>query len=549
MSDIDALSATAQNEHRLGLLIMENRSGAALAAGAAHLRNAADAWGEAQKPTRRAVCLLDLARLQARLEQHRRAAEAAAEAQVIFQVAGDREQASDAASLAALSHHACGQSAEAEARMREALAISTERNDHLRMAQHQLDLARILIARGAAYDAISVANEAREVFDDYRQQVKSAECHEQLALAFAAERDWEPARRHFEQSAQILLDLGRPFEGTEVLSRYADVEAERGDGASAVAILERCLKIQRQHGHQALQAQTWRLLGMVHRRGGDQGRAHDAYQRSLEICAQLEDAAGRARTVYQIGSLLAESGDHQQAMEQLQDSLEAAEASGNMRILERILAALAKLYRQCGAHDQALQTMHRWTEVLRDLGDRQERLRVIGSIAKVHQERGAYDEAETHLRRLISVCNPQDDAAELAFAEHGLAVILVARQQEAEAVEHFVKALDLMRSLGSDATVTRRLPQVLHQYGNCLLQLERADPALECFNELLRLPAEQVGERLRARALVGLGNAYAQIGEERRAHEFFAQAAVLCEQQGDLRATRIIRRATAEAGG
>ncbi len=547
MPEREEIQAKAQNERRLGLLIMENKSGAALTSAITHLRAAADAWGAIEVPTRRAECLMDLSQVHSRLEQFRRAADAAREALRIFLSSDRFEDACDAASAAGNALLALGEHREAERCLRQAEELANDLNEHLRMAQTRLDLTRVLIARRAAYDAINVCNEAREIFDDYRKGTKSAECHEQLGAAHAAEEEWEQSRRHYERAAEIFTELGRPFEASQVLSRFADVEADRGNHDHAIDILLRCLKLQKQHNNKGLQAQTYRLLGMVEVRKGDIEAALSAYEHSLDLCSILEDDAGRARTLYQIGSAQAQNRDPKAALDALEQSLAACERAGNHRIMERVLAAISKLHRLAGEHERALEIMHRWVEVLRELGERQDQLRVIGSIAKVHQERGSNDEAESHLRRLISVCTEPGDEHERAFAEHGLAVLLIGRKEYPEAAEHFERALSLFRTQREDPAVATRLPHLLYQYGNCLLQLERAEEALDRFNEALEYDrGEEANGRARARVLVGIGNAYGQLGRENQARQFFDQAARLCEQQGDLRATRIIRRATGE---
>ncbi len=51
-------------------------------------------------------------------------------------------------------------------------------------------------------------------------------------------------------------------------------------------------------------------------------------------------------------------------------------------------------------------------------------------------------------------------------------------------------------------------------------------------------------EKLRPKVLVGIGNAKAMLGHSGEARTIFDEAADLCEKQGDVRATTIIRRAT-----
>jgi hypothetical protein len=48
----------------------------------------------------------------------------------------------------------------------------------------------------------------------------------------------------------------------------------------------------------------------------------------------------------------------------------------------------------------------------------------------------------------------------------------------------------------------------------------------------------------RAKVLVGIGNAKAMLGQDAEAKSVFEEAALLCERQGDMKSTHIIRRAT-----
>ena len=125
-----------------------------------------------------------------------------------------------------------------------------------------------------------------------------------------------------------------------------------------------------------------------------------------------------------------------------------------------------------------------------------------------------------------------------------LAALFEARGFEVDTCEDGRRALALLEKCKDDPTVEARLPQIVYQYANSLLQLGRSDEALERFNEALQADPDNV--RSRARALVGIGNAHHHLGNEGLAKEFFDQAASLCEEQGDLRATKIIRRATRE---
>ena len=71
-----------------------------------------------------------------------------------------------------------------------------------------------------------------------------------------------------------------------------------------------------------------------------------------------------------------------------------------------------------------------------------------------------------------------------------------------------------------------------------------APKALEQFQRALDLYTYFEDDQSKARVLVGLGNANNLLGNSEDARSLLEEAAKLCESQGDMRATMIIRRAT-----
>ncbi len=540
------LEAKAHNERRLGLLIMENKSGPALAGGVTHLRAAAEAFAEAGWPARKAECLLHLGKLHTKRGCHQEAANAFDESAIILDNSDNAEkEASDAHAGAGCALRAVGKIEESIEHLRQALHLSTKLNDLLRKAEHQMELADSLIVHGSGDDGRDAAEAALKVFTDYKQGTDRARCLELLGRASALLNDHDQAAVHFEASATANMELGRRFEAAETLSHYADLQAKRGEYERALSTLDRCLEIHKQDHNRALTAATERLKGMVHGQAGDQSKALRSFRTSLELSKALKDHQGTARSLYLIGGVENKQGDVSAALETLQKSLAAAEDSGDLKLKERALAAIAKIQRRCEMHDEVLDTMHNWVEVLRELGERQDLLRVLGTMATIHQERGAVVEAEAHLRRLISVCTEPGDEAERLYAHHGLAVLLSKRMEHTEAGEHYRQALLGYRSLFDDerSKEQNKLLATLHyQYASALIRENDPNQALEQFDAALSTIEQD--ENQRARALVGMGNAHRMLGDEGSARHCFDQAAAVCEQQGDVRATSIIRKAT-----
>lgn len=534
------LRARADNERRLGLLILENKAGAALAAGIPHLRSACELWQQLGSPLRKAQCLCDLGRLHDKRASWREGADAWLEAWSIYSGNRMAKESCDAAGGAGRSLLALGEADRAAEMLDHELRLAAEINDHMRLAQARLASAACALVQHRAEQAIEHAGKALDTFRNFRQGLQVAKALACLAEAEDARGAHAAADGHDAAATQEYLDLGRTFEACEHLSKHAGRARARGDIDLARELLDRCRILAEQAGIVGLLGQALRLLGQLEQDCGRSREALALYARSRDLCAQDGDRDGLARSLYLIGGAHLADGDPAASRSAIEACLKALDASGDPRVRERALAALAKLHRRQGDHEAALATMQEWVTVLKDIGDRRETLRVLGRIAAVHEQRGATIEAEEHLRRLISVCTEPADSATRAEALHQLAVLLARRDEHAEAIGHYADALDLWRELGDEAQVRR----ASYQYGSSLLQLQRADEAKRVFSDCIA-EHERAGEvSALARVLVGMGNAWSQLGDQAQARACFERAATLCEQQGDIRATAVIRRAT-----
>ena len=188
-----ALEAKAHNERRLGLLIMENKGGAALAAGVTHLRNAIEAWNEANLPIRKAEVMLDLARLHSKREHFQESAETFVEALRICESGDAKKFANDAADGAGNAFLKAGDVKQAVKYLKRALEISEDINDHLRIAQNRIDLAAALTADNEPDLAIMHAEKALQIFSDFKKGIMVAKCHEEIAAASFKKGDFDKA--------------------------------------------------------------------------------------------------------------------------------------------------------------------------------------------------------------------------------------------------------------------------------------------------------------------------------------------------------------------
>jgi tetratricopeptide (TPR) repeat protein len=547
------LQDRAFSERRLGLMILENKDGAALASAIPHLQAALDIWRQLSWPTRIAELHVDLGQLQRKAGNSAQAAKAFREAFSLFAGAND-ERAIDAAILAGATCLEVNQQVEALEILTRAASLADERNDHLRIAAVQIDLGRAQVAAGNAAAALAAAARAMQIFESFKCHGEVARGHELFAHAHTINGNPQEAVRHFAAAAQLYGELARPVEAGEVLGRLANWHRDRNDLPAAEAVLERALALYLQTGKNGLVAQTLRRLGTIHAKCGEVDKAAQRYTRSLELCRSLDDHDGISRTLYLQGAADIRSGRIDAGLALLQESIAAAHQANLPGLLEPVYAAIARVHRSRGEHDAALAAMQQWVEVLKQQGDRSDALQVLGAIAEIYQDQGAWEEAEAHLQRLVRVTTAPADRDLHARSLRQLSTAEARRGAWSEARAHLTEALEAM----ADASVETRARLVAQLGHICLRQADallkaggpkavREPPeclqfALEHLQQAERLLVEVGDESALAKVLVDIGNVKALLGLTEEARQAFSRAAETCEKRGDLRATMIIRR-------
>ncbi len=536
MSDIDD---RANDARRLGLMIVESRTGQALAGAIPHLREAADLFGREQRSMRRAECLIDIGRVHARLGQPVDAAAVFAEALALVEDETDLTQAIIAASEGGLALLAHRDHDAALTMLCRAEALADKANDHLQLAQVRHDLAVCHIARGDSSAARVAAEAALKTFTAFRKVLQRAACIERLAEAEGNAGNAAEAAKHYAEAAGILHGLARHADSDAVMSRWADFERDRGAFDDAIRIDRERIAQHEGTGNRGLQSHALLHLGLVQAKRQDHDDSLATFRRALTLCDASEDHAGQAQANYHIGAALVRTGDAGEGLRRLQMAVELAGECSDHHTEEEALAAVVVQCRAIKDDAGAMLHLRRWADVLRRSGDRNHEIQALGELAEVGRKTGQFTSAEQALRDLIAACGEAQHRPQLIDAHHHLGVLLARRGDHAGALDHLNRSLELLGDLPAFALRA----QLLYRIGN--IELRREHPA-EALQLLQRALAANPDEKLRPRILVDLGNAQAKLGQEDIAIELFEQAAKVAEKQGDVRATQIIRRG---AGG
>lgn len=258
----------------------------------------------------------------------------------------------------------------------------------------------------------------------------------------------------------------------------------------------------------------------------------------------------------------------QQRLDTLQEQLAQMQIRGDVRAVADTLRSMAELDYSCSLLDEAIENFTRSSEKYRRLEDRTgeastlteigsiylERRRwleampflkqavplwrgidrsheavTLGKVAEVFRGLGDMDEAVKFDERALSIFIELGDKPEQAAVLNNIGMAKSTGAHRDKSLRFFLQARALYHEIGDSRGEATTLINLAAVHSLCAKQNE----ALVALTEALRLSVNHGHRAQEAEALSRIGVAYAALGQERFAHEFWARAIALYRELGD----------------
>jgi predicted ATPase/serine/threonine protein kinase len=222
--------------------------------------------------------------------------------------------------------------------------------------------ARLLFAAGVLAAAQSDYDPARRMFEESMETCVQLNDNHGIAVALNAigvdardHGDLGDASRLFEQCVAIWKTLGEPAGIARALSNLASVMKLQGEYERASSLYDECVTMFREAGDGAGVAWTLNYLGDVAREKADFIAAVSLCQQSLSEFRQLRDSWGIASTLFDMASLSCDQGNNAEARRLYGESIKVFQELGYKRGIARALECLAV---SAAAQSNAEQSLH-----------------------------------------------------------------------------------------------------------------------------------------------------------------------------------------------
>ncbi|MBN1484882.1 MAG: tetratricopeptide repeat protein, partial [Chloroflexia bacterium] len=233
---------------------------------------------------------------------------------------------------------------------------------------------------------------------------------------------------------------------------------------TAIEYYERLLKIYKERGDTAGQAEALYQMGVVAYKWGDYGRARTFLGRAVSLYELAGDQAGMGWAVMYLGMVSFMEGNYSEALEQHGRALELAQGRQDLLQEGIHLTNLARVSLRLGEYDKAIEQLERSLVLKGQMDD----LRGQGFshfyIAMASIYLGRYPEAEQALQESLRFRQQVGDEREIGHCLYGQGLLALQRAQWDKAVDYFQQAYEMSARLDLKAETITNLSYLGQSY-------------------------------------------------------------------------------------
>jgi serine/threonine protein kinase/tetratricopeptide (TPR) repeat protein len=344
----------------------------------------------------------------------------------------------------------------------------------------------------------------------------------ELAGLYEKSSAYDKAREEY--TKVLTLDPKR----VDALLAIGRVEVDSGNPQKGLEYLTRAQALAVEFGNDEERSQILQAIGAAYAALNKHEDALRNFRDSLEIKRKLGLKAGIALSLKTMASSEDALGKPDQALKDYKEALALLQELGDKAGTGDVMNDLADFYVDHGQYDEALKLFKESLQAEVEVKNQSMQALVLNNIGNVYFAKADYQNAQTYYGQALQLREKLNaPPAEIADTLHNLALISTRMGQNDQAVEQFLRALDLRRSSGDkrwaaiessslgtlfgdqgrygaalsaqeDALKTLRelqdrsiwLPQILGWYGNALAQLGRSDDAQKSLEEAMNVARE-----------------------------------------------------------
>lgn len=249
---------------------------------------------------------------------------------------------------------------------------------------------------------------------------------------------------------------------------------------------------------------------------GDMAGARDALARAGEQMKAFSDPEIEATFFMQMGIIDYLQGTYDSAVTHLWKALRLYEGLGDSVTVASCLMNIGNSYRELKKYDESLAYYQKSLATYENSGYVAGTAMAYGNMGFIYKTYGDYDKALEYYHKSLVVNERNNYRDDARIDLNNIGIVFMERGQYDTALEYFNKALDIATEISSDHGIAG----IGYNIGLVRSKSGAYDRAVEKFREVLDMSMARNYKSLIMDSYLGLSDAYAGMGQHRRALEY-----------------------------
>jgi len=219
--------------------------------------------------------------------------------------------------------------------------------------------------------------------------------------------EWNDALALYDSALSLTED---EMTVARIRKKIGDVHEHLGQWEDSIREYEEAIKVFEKLGAKREIAEVMRVMGIIDRKRGEYGRAHDHLFSSLDIFKQLGDVKGLSHVCNTIGVYYGDRGDLKKAQEYLFMGLEYSKATGEKKMMSALYNNIGETFKLEKEYSKAHEYCNMALELKNELGHRPGIAIALNNVGECQLLMGSTDEGVTNLEESLKLAREVSDS-------------------------------------------------------------------------------------------------------------------------------------------
>ncbi|MEI2580313.1 tetratricopeptide repeat protein [Scytonema sp. PRP1] len=276
-----------------------------------------------------------------------------------------------------------------------------------------------------------------------QKQLWKAVSYHHLGIVAQDLREFEEARRNYQQALQIKIEFGDRYLSASTYHELGRVAQELREFEEARRNYQQALQIYIEFGDRYECARTYHHLGMVAQALREFEEARHNYQLALQIKIDFGDRYLSARTYHQLGRVAQDLREFEEARRNYQQALQIKIEFGDRYLSAPAYHQLGMVAQDLREFEEARRNYQQALQISIEFGDRYECASTYHELGRVAQALREFEEARHNYQLALQIKIDFGDRYLTASTYHCLGTLAEAEENYAEARANLQTALEI----------------------------------------------------------------------------------------------------------